>query len=96
MLTNEQKKKIADEISKRKNELTCPMCQNKKFIMADGYFNNGMQTDFGTFNLGGPSIPTIAIVCDNCGFVSQHALGVLGLLPKEEEEENDTTDEPAK
>ncbi len=93
MLSNEQKKKIAEELEKRKHGLTCPMCQNKNFIMADGYFNNNMQTDFGSFSIGGPAIPTIAIVCSNCGFVSQHALGVLGLLPKEE---NKKKDEPSK
>jgi hypothetical protein len=93
MLNNEQKKKIAEALEKRKHGLTCPMCQNKSFIMADGYFNNNMQTDFGSFSIGGPAIPTIAIVCSNCGFVSQHALGVLGLLPKEE---NNKKDEPSK
>ena len=68
------------------------MCQNKNFIMADGYFNNNMQTDFGSISIGGPAIPTIGIICDNCGFVSQHAIGVLGLLPKE----NSKRDEPSK
>ena len=93
MLNNEQKKKIAEALEKKKNGLSCPMCQNKNFIMADGYFNNNMQTDFGSFSIGGPAIPTIAIICSNCGFVSQHALGVLGLLPKEE---NNKKDEPSK
>ena len=83
MLDNEQKKKLSEELQKRKHNLTCPMCQNKNFIMADGYFNNNMQGDLGGISLGGPSIPTIAIICNNCGFVSQHALGVLGFLPKD-------------
>lgn len=30
--------------------------------------------------LGGPFIPTAIIVCLNCGLVSEHALGALGLL----------------
>ncbi len=84
MLDNEQKKKLGEELQKRKHNLTCPMCQNKNFIMADGYFNNTMQTNLSGLELGGPSIPTIGIICSNCGFVSQHALGVLGFLPKDE------------
>jgi rubredoxin len=92
MLNNEQKKRIAETLQERKQNLTCPMCQNKNFIMADGYFNNNMQTDFGSISIGGPAIPTIGIICDNCGFVSQHAIGVLGLLPKE----NLNRDEPSK
>ena len=50
MLNNEQKKRIAETLQKRKQDLTCPMCQNKNFIMADGYFNNNMQTDFTFFS----------------------------------------------
>ncbi|TNE34369.1 hypothetical protein EP342_02920 [bacterium] len=87
MLNNEQKKKIAEELDKRIKGLTCPMCHNKHFIIADGYFNNNMQDDFKNINLGGPSIPTISIICSNCGFVSQHALGVLNLLPINENDE---------
>ncbi|MCD7972344.1 MAG: hypothetical protein LUG18_06715 [Candidatus Azobacteroides sp.] len=88
MLSNEQKKKIVEELAKRTNGLTCPMCQNKSFIMSDGYFNNSMQADLRNINIGGPSIPTIGIICNRCGFVSQHALGTLGLLPKIEEDES--------
>ena len=84
MLNTEQKQKLVEEIKKKVPNLTCPMCQNKNFVLADGYFNNTIQTDLKTFGIGGPSVPTIGIVCTNCGFVSQHALGVLGLLPKEE------------
>ena len=92
MLDSEQKKNIADSLEQKIDGLTCPMCQSKNFIMADGYFNNNMQTDFSSISFGGPSIPTIAIICTNCGFISQHALGVLGLLPKEEKtQKNEST-----
>jgi hypothetical protein len=57
------------------------MCGHNKFVLADGFFNNSVQTNFeAALVLGGPSIPTIALICSNCGFISQHALGVLGLL----------------
>ena len=64
----------------------CPMCNSNHFIIADGYFNhqiaakNAIIANGGAVYLGGPSIPSIAIVCTNCGFISQHSLGVLGLL----------------
>ena len=35
----------------------------------------------GTLRAKFAAIPTIAIVCNNCGYISQHALGALGLLP---------------
>ena len=79
-LTPEQKKKIIDALQAKGVKAICPMCGNINFILADGYFNHPMQVDFQNFTLGGPSIPTIATVCSNCGFISQHALGILGLL----------------
>ena len=84
MLTKEQKDKIKVAFDSKIQSLTCPMCQNKSFVMADGYFNNTMQEDFSALIVGGQSIPTIGVICTNCGFVSQHAIGVLGLLPKPE------------
>lgn len=84
-LTEEQKKKIIDTLSSRNVTGNCPRCANVNFILADGYFNHSMQVDFKDFRIGGPSIPTIATVCSNCGFISEHALGVLGLLIPEQQ-----------
>lgn len=89
MMTNEQKEKIKAELLKKVPVLTCPMCQNKSFSMANGYFSNTLQIDFNSLALGGKAIPTIGIICNNCGFVSQHAIGRLGLLPKNEEIKSD-------
>lgn len=88
MISNEEKQKIVVELNKRINsgEIKCPMCGNKHFIIADGYFNSIMQDNLNYIALGGSSIPSIAIVCNKCGFISSHALGVLGLLPKQTEE----------
>ena len=85
MISNEEKQKIVIELNKRINsgDIKCPMCGNKHFIIADGYFNPTMQDNLNNYVLGGPSIPSIAIVCSKCGFISSHALVVLGLLPKQ-------------
>lgn len=58
-------------------DLKCPMCGNNRFSLVSGFFNNSVQTKMSEFQLGGKSVPTIAVVCDKCGFVSQHAIGVL-------------------
>ena len=87
MLTKETNEAILQELSKKMAGAACPICQNKAFNLADGYFLNTLQADFNALSLGGPSIPTVAAICTNCGFVSQHAIGVLGLLPKEAEGE---------
>ena len=91
MITQEEKQRIILELNKRFNSsgIKCPMCGNNHFIIGDGYFNSFMQDDFRSLNLVGPSIPSIPsipIICDRCGFISSHALGVLGLLPKNDNE----------
>ena len=62
------------------------MCGNDHFFVADGYFNHFMQDKLTNVNIGGPSIPVIPIICNKCGFVSQHAIGLLGLLPNQNQE----------
>ena len=84
MISQEKKREIANRLNERIQGLTCPMCHQQGFIIADGYFSHFLQDDIKDVSIGGSSIPTIAIVCSNCGFVSQHALGVLGMLPKNE------------
>lgn len=81
MLSEEEKRKIIEEFAKRGVKNHCPMCGNNNFVVSDGYFNNTMQSELKGMIIGGPSIPTIPIICTNCGFISQHALGVLNLLP---------------
>lgn len=59
----------------------CPMCCNENFLMIDACLVNVLQSDVKNVTLTGDYIPTLAIVCDNCGFLSQHAVGALGIRP---------------
>lgn len=85
--TQEQKDKIIKALMERRARAPCPRCGNQNFTLLDGFFNQSLQTELGNIVLGGPSIPSVVVVCTRCGFVSQHALGALGMLPKEEENE---------
>ena len=89
MISQEKKQEIAKKLDEKMKAITCPMCHQHNFIIADGYFNNILQDDFKGIVLGGPTIPTISIICANCGFVSQHALGALGLLPPVDNKKNE-------
>lgn len=93
MLEDDKKKELIGVLSGRLNKYgkgtKCPMCGHSHFTIADAYLLNILQPDLKSVTLGGPSIPSLAIVCTNCGFISQHSLGVLGLLPRDE-----ATDEP--
>jgi len=96
MIDETARKRIADAITGRLatsgKSLHCPMCGHDKFMLVDGYFTSFIQDALGKLSLGGPGVPTVALICLNCGFLSQHAMGVLGLLAKKEE----TTGNPDK
>jgi predicted RNA-binding Zn-ribbon protein involved in translation (DUF1610 family) len=83
LFSNEKEQEIAQKLSKKIVKIQCPMCGHNKFILTDGYFNHSVQANTNHISIGGPSVPTIAIICSNCGFVSQHAIGILGLLNSE-------------
>ncbi|MDO8567794.1 MAG: hypothetical protein Q7R57_03665 [Dehalococcoidales bacterium] len=85
-LSEEQKQKIIDALTSHGVNLPCPRCGSCKFSLLDGYFNQTLQTELtGGLTLGGPVLPSFAVVCNQCGFMSQHALGVLGLMSAKEE-----------
>ena len=86
-IAQEEINKILEELKKRGVSKTCPMCGNPHFTIAPAYFVNLLQTSVGNLTLGGKSIPSIPIICTNCGFISQHAIGVLGFMPKESQKE---------
>jgi ribosomal protein S27AE len=86
MLSEEKKSELVrhltERLQKHREDTFCPMCGNNHFTVADAYLSNTLQVDFTSINLGGPSIPSMAIICTNCGFISQHSLGILGLMPE--------------
>jgi hypothetical protein len=86
-MSSDEKQKIVDALSKKGANLPCPRCNTKNFTLLDGYFNQTIQQKLTAgLVLGGPSVPSAIVVCNNCGYMSQHARGVVGLLPKNEEE----------
>jgi hypothetical protein len=80
-----EKDKIIQKLIEKGANLPCPRCSNKSFSVVDGYFNQPLQGEIKGLVLGGPSIPSIVTVCNQCGFISQHALGALGPLPQKKE-----------
>jgi len=63
----------------------CHRCEQMEFSIINGYTNIQLQDDFdGPIVLGGARIPVIHVACQNCGAITSHALGALGMLPKQE------------
>lgn len=94
--SQELKQKIVKALSEKVSKLECPICHHEKFILVDGYFNSIVQKELKAITIGGSSIPSIGIVCSHCGFISHHALGVLGLLDSVDSKQEDNEQEVEK
>lgn len=86
-IPKEKLEEIIKILKERGAVRSCPRCGKEKFTLTDGYFADVLQTDLNIFRVTGSSVPSIAVICDNCGYISQHALGALGLLPQEVKKE---------
>lgn len=84
----QNKEEIVKKIKEKARMLKCPVCNNDNMIMGDGYFTHDIQKNLTSRVIGGENIPTIPIVCSNCGFIREFAAGVLGLLPKKDEKKD--------
>ncbi len=85
------KEEIAKVLTERKALLPCHRCGKQSFTIVDGYTKIPMQEDIDEIQntlLGGPSVPAVLVACNNCGAITMHALGALGLLPNKVEAEN--------
>lgn len=82
-LTFAEVEKIIRALREHGVHLPCPRCGTADFRVEPAYFAHSIQTSLSGISLGGPSIPTAVTTCIRCGFVSEHALGTLGLLAAE-------------
>lgn len=82
----EDNRSIIVEAFKTKGlSFVCPLCSHKEFVLGGGYFAHDLQQDLKNRQLGGVNIPTVPLICKNCGYIAEFAAGTLGLLPKEDD-----------
>lgn len=59
----------------------CPMCHGTQFSVLDSHPVNPVTDDYRKPSaVIRRSIPSVAIVCVKCGFISLHAMAVMGLM----------------
>ena len=92
MMTEEKKKQIADALSKRIGIIVCPMCHQSKYTLIDGFIGEQIQDDYKKIVLGRRMIPSVMLVCNQCGHIDKFALGVLGLMESENVDKNSNVD----
>jgi len=88
MLSENQQKEFTillnNRLTKNRPEFSCPMCGEKNFSLLNEVLRTDVQEELERAVMKGRGVPTLAIICTNCGFLSQHVLGTLGLLGKDQ------------
>ena len=75
------REKVSKMLDERKANKPCHRCGNENFALLEEFSNIILQKGIGgALVLGGPTIPTAIVVCSNCGAITFHAIGALGLL----------------
>lgn len=70
---------VIEALKAKQVHLPCPRCSQPKFSIV-GESIISIQNDPNVLSIGGPSIPTVIVACDNCGYITQHATIPLGLV----------------
>jgi hypothetical protein len=74
--------KVAKILTERGATKPCHRCGHTNFAVIEGYSSFSLQENLdGNIVLGGPAVPVAMVACGNCGAITPHALGALGLLP---------------
>jgi hypothetical protein len=77
--------KVSDLLQQKGVNRPCHRCGSLSFSVIEGYSYFPIHTELsGDLVLGGPSVPVVLVACTNCGAITPHAIGALGLLPSEE------------
>lgn len=85
MLKEDERNQIIKALSERIGNFTCPICHKGHFSLIDGYSSHALTDNYRIINIDGKIIPFVMLACDNCGFISQHALGTIGVLKQNED-----------
>lgn len=94
MMDKDNKELVLKKLEHVLQKLECPMCHYNQFIIADGFIQVKLYQKYNLIdNNDNKSIPAVAIICKHCGFISNHAIGILGLLNQNEEIKQEMNDE---
>jgi hypothetical protein len=79
------RKVVAKRLEEKGALAPCHRCSQEQFSILEQMANFSVQDQMQGVHLGGASVPAALVICNNCGAITPHALGALGVLPKEGE-----------
>lgn len=70
-------KELSSKIKHKKYK--CPICDHEEVMQAvNGIFINILhEKDLNPLRFGPTGIPTLPIICNNCGYITQHAVAAF-------------------
>lgn len=90
MTGNVDNAEIGRLLTEKGADRPCQRCGAESFAVIDKFAYIHLQDDLSqAIRLGGPAIPVVVTVCENCGAVNLHAVAALGLMPGKEDAEGD-------
>ena len=78
-ISADDKHRIIDALKER-GAGSCPRCRDSQWTVSE-YSRIEVQATMDRNSTERTTIPAIMIVCEHCGFISQHALQPLGIWP---------------
>jgi ribosomal protein S27AE len=76
-LLPEERENIAKVLAERGVTLPCPRCGDSNWKVLDAYISNPLTQDVENVIVGGPVLPTVAVICTKCGFVAEHLAAAI-------------------
>ncbi len=92
-ISADDKQKIVAAL-KARGAGSCPRCNDSQWTVSE-FSRIDVQATMERDSLQRTTIPAIMIVCQHCGFISQHALQPLGVWPHTAPETTRTTQRSA-
>jgi hypothetical protein len=80
LLTKDERIEIHDRIIEKCQEYKCPICQMNKMTLFDHLEEANNLGFWESLASSFSRVPYTMLVCNNCGFMSKHAIGALGLM----------------
>jgi len=90
--SDEERNKILEALKKKKVPRKCPACEGTEWTLGEQYTPLALNDMSAGLVVGGPTIPTVALVCKNCGYVSLHSTLILAHLPVKPEQKEPPND----
>jgi hypothetical protein len=78
-LTSAQQKQIVHRLRELGATLPCPRCGAASFSLVKELSTMPVDPATSAALVDGLTLPAVLLMCDQCGFLSSHALTVLGL-----------------